>query len=58
MKELSSHLQLLLVEARELEGKMDEFRNGLKEQVSSILATPLSSTASIMPDLIHLGKPT
>lgn len=57
MKELSSHLQLLLVEARELEGKMDEFRDGLREQVSSILATPLTSTPTAMPDLIHLGKP-
>ena len=46
MKELSSHLQLLLVEARELEGKMDEFRDGLREQVSSILATPFTSGAT------------
>lgn len=45
MKELSSHLQLLLVEARELEGKMNEFRDGLKEQVASILATPITSTS-------------
>lgn len=46
MKELSSHLQLLLVEARELEGKMNEFRDGIKEQVSSILTTPFSSAAA------------
>ena len=47
MKELSSHLQLMLVEARELEGKMNEFRDGLREQVSSILATPLGNTAGL-----------
>ena len=40
MKELNSHLQLLLVEGQELEVKMNEFRDGLKEQVASILATP------------------
>ena len=53
MKELSSHLQLLLVEARELEGKMDEFRDGLKEQVSSILTTP-NTPVNSTPDLIDL----
>lgn len=60
MKELSSHLQLLLVEARELEGKMNEFRDGLKEQVSSILATPITSPATPakdpIPDMIDLRK--
>ena len=46
MKELGSHLQLMLVEARELEAKMDEFKSGLSEQVASILATPLEPLQS------------
>lgn len=59
MKELSSHLQLLLVEARELEGKMDEFRDGVKEQVSSILTTPFSSGATAkapVADMIDIHR--
>lgn len=58
MKELSSHLQLLLVEARELEGKMNEFRDGLKEQVASILATPITTAVAKdpIPDMIDLKK--
>ena len=40
MKEITDRLQLMLVEARELEIKMKEYRRGLKEQVDSILATP------------------
>ena len=40
MKELTDRLQLMLVEARELEVKMKEFRDGLKEQVDTILAGP------------------
>lgn len=58
MKELSSHLQLLLVEARELEGKMNEFKDGLKEQVSSILTTPLPNpppATDSVTNLIDLG---
>lgn len=55
MKELSSHLQLLLVEATELEAKMNEFKGGLREQVNSILTTPLPSTSTV-PDLIDLSK--
>ena len=57
LKELSSHLQLLLVEGRELEGKMNEFREGLKEQVSSILATPITTSpgTNSVPDLIDLS---
>lgn len=58
MKELSSRLQLLLVEGRELEAKMNEFKGGLKEQVDSILTTPLASTTapSTMPNLIDFSK--
>lgn len=56
MKELSSHLQLLLTEAREMEGKMNEFKAGLKEQVASILTSPPPSPAELFPDLIDLDK--
>ena len=40
MKELTDRLQLILVEARELELKMREFREGLRAQVDSILTAP------------------
>ena len=40
MKELTDRLQLMLVEARELEVQMKEFKAGLKEQVNAILTTP------------------
>lgn len=39
-------MQLLLVEARELETKMNEFRSGLREQVDSILSTPYPNTSA------------
>ena len=58
MKELTSHLQLLLVEGQELEGKMNEFRDGLREQVTSILTTPFPTNVNdhTVPDLIDLGE--
>ena len=40
MKELTDRLQLMLVEAEELDVKMKEFREGLREQVDSILGAP------------------
>ena len=40
MKELTDRLQLMLVEARELEVQMSEFKTGLREQVDAILTTP------------------
>ena len=40
MKELTDRLQLTLVEARELQLKMQEFREGLRAQVDSILSAP------------------
>lgn len=48
MKELTDRLQLMLVEAEELDVKMKEFREGLREQVDSILGAP--------PPRILLGK--
>jgi len=44
---------LLLVEAQELEAKMDEFKSGISEQVASILATPPERLqSSLSEDLI------
>ncbi len=55
LKELSSHIQLLIVEAQEMEVKMDEFKSGIAEQVDSLLATPLETISSTpVPDLIDL----
>ena len=48
MKELTDRLQLMLVEAEELDVKMKEFREGLREQVDSILGAP--------PPRILIGK--
>ena len=58
MKELSSNLQLRMVELTELETKMDEFKAEISEQVSAILASRSTMQAvpiKEVPDLIDLG---
>ena len=51
VKEITEHLQIVLVEAQELEAEMNEFKTILKEQIDSILALPPSingeGTASV-----------
>lgn len=40
MKELTDHLLEMVEEAKDLDGKIREFRVGLRQQVDSILSTP------------------
>ena len=62
MKVLTDRLQLTLVEAKELEQRMAEFKDGLRAQISSILAAPppltkpkpVAPTPEQVPNLIDL----
>ena len=63
MKVLTDKLQMTLVEAKELEVKMAEFKDGLKAQINSILSGPpmlkprtttITQTRRRIPNLIDL----
>ena len=62
MKTLTDKLQLTLVEAKELEQRMAEFKDGLRAQINSILSgppvikqrTPAVTPSQQVPDLIDL----
>ena len=51
MKSITDRLQLVHVEAKELELKMAEFKDGLRAQINSILSVrpPLKSRPVLLP---------